>query len=77
MNLQNVATYLLGGSSDGLIHEEVYQATKGVYDHYGTEKLLFQEKDETHGTTQTDFIAGLEYIYTALGYAPNGFQPPS
>jgi len=74
-NLANVATYLLGGSSDKLIHEEVYMATKGVYDHYHTEKLRFDEKDETHGTTQTDFIEGLEYIYTQLGYAPSyGFE---
>ena len=52
-------------------------AVKDIYDHYGVEKVEMLKKDIGHDPIGSDPIGGLKYVYTQLGYYPDGFKDPS
>ena len=76
-NLTKVAAYLVGGTYDNIVPTLAVQAMSDLYSHYGVKKIEFLKKDIGHEMQGSDPIGGLKYLYNQLGYAPQGFQPPT
>ena len=76
-NLKEKAVYLVGGTKDHTIKMFAVEAAYDVLTNQGVTKLEFLKKPIRHDAGGSKPIDGIKYIYTQLGYAPDGFNEPS
>ena len=76
-NLKNAAIYLVDGTEDTTIPLIAVDAVNEVFTTEGVKSIDYVTlpiKHDWHGSKPVD---GIKYIYTQLGFAPDGFNEPS
>ena len=76
-NLRNSAIYIVGGTEDTTMPMLAVEGTDEVYTTMGVSKIDFQKLPIHHDPLGSRPIDGIKYIYTELGYAPDGFNDPA
>ena len=76
-NLKNAAIYLVDGTEDPTIPLVAVDAINEFFTDEGVENIDYVKLPIKHDAKGSNPIDGIKYIYTQLGYAPDGFKDPT
>ena len=76
-NLKNAAIYLVDGTEDTTVPLVAVDAIDDFFTTEDVQDIDYVKLPIKHDPVGSEPITGIKYLYTQLGYAPDGFKDPS